>query len=235
MTERPYHCQLCNAALAEEECGFVCEHIAHGAWNTLLADGPVRGKSIPDTPCTACGYAMEAKKKNAEEKANIHIVCLACYRKVRAQNIDAFDKGDVERGYVLVTRKHYDRVVKREINLDVGPITVGRALKLGFSPIPSTHPISLERMWVRVSCLLKGGVIHGTLANDPELFKRKVLKANDTVVFKAGHVLETEPPKPQRKAKPEPKPKPAKKKTAKKKTAKKKTAKKKTAKKKARG
>jgi hypothetical protein len=214
MRERPFHCQLCNAALAEEECGFVCEHVAHGAWTTVLAEGPVRGKSIPDTPCTACGQALDAKKKNAEEKANIHIVCLACYRKVRSRTIDAFDEADMARGYVLVPRKHYDRVIKREINLDVGPITVGRALKLGFSPIPSTHPVSLERMWVRVSCVLKGGVIHGTLANDPELFKRKVLKANDTVVFKAIHVLETQPPKPPRRAKPEPKPKAAKKKSA---------------------
>jgi len=216
--ERPYHCQLCDAALAEEECGFVCEHVAHGAWNTLLADRAAKGKSIPDTPCTACAFAMEAKKKNAEAKANIHIVCLACYRKQRAQNIDTFTKEDVERGYVLVSRRHYDSVVKREINLEVGVIEVGRALKLGFSPIPSTHPISLERMWVRVTCLMKGGVIHGSLANDPELFKRKVLKADDTVIFKAGHVLETELPKPARKAKGEPKPKPApKKKAAKKK------------------
>jgi hypothetical protein len=221
MPERPYHCQLCNAALAEEECGFVCEHVAHGAWNTLVADGPVKGKRIPDTPCTACAFAMKAGKKNAEEKANIHIVCLDCYRKLRLQNIDAFDKDDVERGYVLVPRSKYDRVVKREINLEVGPITVGRTLKLGFSPIPSTHPISLERMWVRVTCIMKGGVVHGSLANDPELFKRKVLKANDTVVFRATHVLETEPPKPARKAKSEPKPKPAPKKPAPKKAAKK--------------
>lgn len=220
--ERPFHCQLCNGALAEDECGFVCEHIAHGAWNTLVADGPVKGNQIPDTPCTACAYAMDAKKKNAEEKANIHIVCLACYRKQRAQNIDAFTDEDAARGYVLVSRKHYDRVVKREMSLDVGPIVVGRALKLGFSPIPSTQPVSLERMWVRVSCLLKGGVIHGTLANDPELFKRKVLKENDTVVFKERHVLEVEPPRAARKpkAEPKPKPKPAKKKApAKKKTA----------------
>ena len=217
--ERPYHCQLCNGALAEDECGFVCEHIAHGAWNTLVADGPVKGSKIPDTPCTACAFAMDAKKKNAEEKANIHIVCLACYRKQRGQNIDTFTAEDTERGYVLVSRKHYDSVVKREMSLDVGPIAVGRALKLGFSPIPSTQPVSLERMWVRVTCLLKGGVIHGSLANDPELFKRKVLKENDTVIFKERHVLETEPPKPARKAKAEPKPKPAKKKPAAKKPA----------------
>jgi len=229
--ERPYHCQLCNAALAEEECGFVCEHIAHGAWNTLVAAGAVKGKSIPDTPCTACASAMESKKKNAEEKANIHIVCLGCYRKQRAQNIDTFTQEDVERGYVLVSRKHYDSVVKREINLEVGPIEVGRALKLGFSPIPSTQPVSLERMWVRVTCLLKGGVIHGSLANDPELFKRKVLEADDTVIFKERHVLETEPPKPARKLKSEPKPKPAKKPAAKKPAAKKPAAKKTAAKK----
>jgi hypothetical protein len=206
--ERPYHCQVCNAALAEDELGFVCEHVAHGAWLTVLADKPEKGKLIPDTPCTACGFAMRAQKRNAEEKANIHIVCQPCYRKMRAQHIDTFTAEDVARGYVLVPRARYDRIVKREINLDVGPITVGRTLKLGFSPIPSTWPVSLERMWVRVTCLLKGGVIHGSLANDPELFKRKVLEENDTVVFKAAHVLETELPKPKRKAKAEPRPKP---------------------------
>ena len=221
--ERPYHCQLCNAALAEDELGYVCEHVAHGAWRTLLADPPAKGQLIADTPCTACGYAMEAKKKNAEDKANIHIVCQPCYRKARAQNIDYFTKADAEQGYVLVPRAHYDRVVKPEIKLEVGPITVGRTLKLGFSPIPCTLPISLERMWVRVTCVLKGGVIHGALANDPELFKRKVLKADDTVVFKAAHVLETEPPKPKRTSEPKPKPKPKPKNSATaKKTAKKK-------------
>lgn len=222
--ERPYHCQVCNAALAEDELGYVCEHVAHGAWLTVLADKPDKGQLIPDTPCTACGYAMAAQQKNAEEKANIHIICKPCYRKQRAQTIDYFTPEDAERGYVLVPRSHYDRVVKREINLEVGPITEGRALKLGFSPIPSTYPIALERMWVRVTCLMKGGVIHGALANDPELFKRKVLKAKDTIVFKAAHVLETEPPKAKRtkepKAKPvKKKPKPVKKKPVKKKAA----------------
>ena len=212
--ERPYHCQLCNAALAEDELGYVCVHVAHGAWHTLLADPPALGQLIPDTPCTACGYAMAANKKDAEKKANIHIVCQPCYRKARAQNIDRFTQADVERGYILVTRAHYDRVVKREIKLNVGPITVGRELKLGFSPIPCTHPVSLERMWVRVTCLMKGGIIHGALANDPELFKRKVLKADDTVVFKAAHVLETDPPKPKRTSEPKPKKKAAKKKAA---------------------
>ena len=210
--ERPYHCRLCNAALAEDGLGYVCEHVAHGTMLTLLADAPPAGQRIPDTACTACGAAMDRHEKNAAEKANIHIVCQPCYRKARAQNIDQFTKADIAKGYVLVSRAHYDRIVKREIKLDVGKITVGRELKLGFSPIPSKHPISLERMWVRVTCLLEGGVVHGALANDPELFKRKVLKANDTVEFKAAQVLETELPKPKRKAKAEPKPKPRKRK-----------------------
>lgn len=215
--ERPYHCQLCNTPLAEDELGYVCGHVAHGAWLTLLPDAAA-GQPIPDTPCTACGRAMAANQKNAEQKANIHIVCRPCYRKARARNIDRFTAADVERGYVLVPRAHYDRVVKPEIKLNVGPITVGRELKLGFSPIPCTPPVSLERMWVRVTCLLKGGVIHGALANDPELFKRKTLKADDTVVFKAAHILDTDPPKPKRSSEPRAKPKkPAKKKPAKKK------------------
>ena len=48
-------------------------------------------------------------------------------------------------------------------------------------------------MWVRVTCVLKGGVIHGALANDPELFKKKTLKADDTVVFSLKHVLDVIP------------------------------------------
>ncbi len=196
--ERPYRCQLCSAPLAEDELGFVCEHVAHGTWNTLLVERPKKGHPIPDAPCTACAFAIDAKKKNAETKANIHLVCRSCYGKARARNVDYATQADVERGYVLVPRSHYDRIVKRDINLDVGPITVGRALKLGFSPIPATHPVSLERMWVRVTCIAKGGVLHGSLANYPELFKRKILKADDTVVFRAAHVLETEAPKAKR-------------------------------------
>lgn len=207
--ERPYHCRLCKAPLAEDELGYVCEHVAHGTLLTLLADPPRKGQLIPDTPCTACGFAMAQKRKNAEEKANIHIVCQPCYRKSRARNIDDFTKADEAKGYVLVKRAHYDRIAPREIKLNVGKMAVGRELKLGFSPIPSTHPISLELMWVRVTCILKGGLVHGALANDPKLFKRKVLRADDTVEFKPTHVLETELPK--RKRTPNPKPNPKKK------------------------
>jgi uncharacterized FlgJ-related protein len=77
--------------------------------------------------------------------------------------------------------------------LELGKVYEGRTFKLGFSPIPSQDPISLERMWVRVTCVLKGGVIHGALANDPELFKKKTLKADDTVVFALKHVLDVIP------------------------------------------
>jgi hypothetical protein len=190
--ERPYHCKLCSEALAEDELGFVCQHIAHGSMTTLVADAPTTEKPIPDTPCTACDVAMTQQKKNAELNADIHVVCARCYRTARARNIDYFTETDRDRGYVLVTRAHYDRVAPRDKPLGIGPIREGRELKLGFSPIPSTSPISLERMWVRVTCALKGGVFHGALANDPQLFKRKTLKENDTVVFKAGNVLEIE-------------------------------------------
>jgi hypothetical protein len=184
--ERPYHCKLCNAALAEDELGFVCQHIAHGMMVTLVADPPSREKPLPDTPCTACHLAMSQQKKNAEANANIHVVCARCYRTVRSRNVDYFTPADREQGYVLVKRSHYDRFAPREKPLSIGPLFEGREL------IPSTDPISVERMWVRVTCVLKGGVIHGALANDPQLFKRKTLKADDTVVFKAGHVLEIE-------------------------------------------
>ena len=201
---RPYTCQLCAAALAEDELGFVCEHVAHGVWQTIAADKPTREAPTPDVPCTACAAAMEAGKKNAEEKANIHIVCRPCYKKLRAQSIDAFTKEDEARGYVLLTRAHHDRIVKREINLDVGPMEIGRTLKLGFVTLPSTYPIALERMWVRVTGKQKGGIVEARLANNPELFKRKVLKPDSVVLFKPAHVLETEPPKPKRSKEPKP-------------------------------
>ena len=199
---RPYQCQLCAAAVAEDELGFVCEHVAHGAWQTIASEKPTREAPMPDAPCTACAAAMEAGKKNAEEKANIHVVCQPCYRKVRAQSLDAFTKEDEERGYVLLTRAHHDRIVKREINLDVGPMEIGRTLKLGFVTLPSTSPIALERMWVRVVGKQKGGIVEGLLANNPSQFKRRVLKADSVILFKPAHVLETEPPKAKRSKEP---------------------------------
>jgi hypothetical protein len=190
--ERPYKCRLCNAALAEDELGFVCQHIAHAAMVTLVADAPTKDKPFPDAPCTACDLAMAEQRKNADLNADIHVVCGGCYRTARQRNIDYFTDADVQKGYVLVRRAHYDRVFPREKPLSIGPIREGRELKLGFSPIPSTDPIPLERMWVRVTCVLKGGGVHGALANDPQLFRRKTLKADDTVVFKAANVLEIE-------------------------------------------
>lgn len=189
--ERPYHCKLCNEPLAESELGFVCQHVAHGTMVTFVAAPPTRDKPIPDTPCTACDLALTEESRHAEGNANIHVVCGPCYRKVRARNIDYFTPADRERGYVLVKRAHYDTVAPREKPLAIGQLFEGRELKVGFSPIPSTEPISLERMWVRVTHV-KGGVIHAALANDPQLFKRKTLKADDTVVLKAHHVLEIE-------------------------------------------
>jgi len=191
--ERPYHCRLCNQALAEDELGYVCRHVAHGMMVTLVPDASSKGQLIPDTACTACVLAMEQKKKNAEEQADVHVVCERCYRECRKRNIDDFTSADREQGYVLARRAQYDRLEPRQKPLDIGKIYEGRVLKLGFSPIPSMHPISLERMWVRVTCVLKGGEIHGALANDPELFKRKTLKADDTVVFSAKHILDVIP------------------------------------------
>ena len=191
--ERPYHCRLCNQALAEDELGYVCRHVAHGMMVTLVPDASSQGQLIPDTGCTACVLAMDQKKKNAEEQADVHVVCERCYRDCRKRNIDDFTAADREQGYVLARRAQYDRLEPRQKPLDIGKIYEGRVLKLGFSPIPSMHPISLERMWVRVTCVLAGGVIHGALANDPELFKKKTLKADDTVVFSVKHVLDVIP------------------------------------------
>jgi hypothetical protein len=191
--ERPYHCRLCNGALAEDELGYVCTHVAHGMMVTLVPDASSVAQLIPDTACTACVQAMEQQKKNASDAADVHVVCLRCYRDRRQRNIDAFTVADREQGYVLGLRAQYDRLEPRAEPLEIGNLYEGRVLKLGFSPIPSMHPISFERMWVRVMCVLKGGVIHGALANDPELFKRKTLKADDTVVFSAKHVLDVIP------------------------------------------
>jgi hypothetical protein len=136
---------------------------------------------------------MEQKKKNAAEQADVHVVCARCYRDLRKRNIDDFTVADRERGYVLAKRAQFDRLSPREKPLDMGKLHEGRVVKLGFSPIPSTSPISLERMWVNVTCMLRGGQIHGALANDPELFKRKTLKADDTVVFSAKNILDVIP------------------------------------------
>ncbi len=192
--ERPYHCRLCNEPRAEDELGYVCCHVAHGTMVTLVADtaGAKEGQVIPDTACTACILAMDAKKKNADANADVHVVCARCYRECRKRNIDDFTPADRAQGYVLAKRPQYDRLEPRTKPLDIGKIYEGRVVKLGFSPIPSTHPISLERMWVRVTCLVKGA-LHGALANDPELFKRKTLKADDTVVFAAKHILDVIP------------------------------------------
>jgi hypothetical protein len=191
--ERPYHCRLCEQALAEDELGYVCRHVAHGMMVTLVPDASSAGQLIPDTACTACVFAMEQKKKDAEQKADVHVVCVQCYRELRKRNIDDFTATDREQGYVLAKRSQYDRLSPPPKPLELGKVYEGRTFKLGFSPIPSQDPISLERMWVRVTCMLKGGVIHGALANDPELFKKKTLKADDTVVFSMKHVLDVIP------------------------------------------
>jgi hypothetical protein len=191
--ERPYHCRLCNAAVAEDELGYVCRHVAHGMMVTVVPDASSTGQLIPDTACTACVLAMEQEKKNAAEEADVHVVCERCYRELRKRNIDDFTAADRVQGYVLARRAQYDRLSPREKPLEIGKLYEGRVVKLGFSPIPSTSPISLERMWVNVTCVLAGGEIHGALANDPELFKRKTLKADDTVVFSAKHILDVIP------------------------------------------
>jgi hypothetical protein len=46
--ERPDRCQLCGARLAEGAVGFVCEHVAHGAMLTVLADAPSKQDPVPD-------------------------------------------------------------------------------------------------------------------------------------------------------------------------------------------
>jgi hypothetical protein len=191
--ERPYHCRLCDQALAEDELGYVCRHVAHGTMVTLVPDASGAGQVIPDTACTGCVLAMDQKKKDAETKADVHVVCERCYRELRKRNIDDFTAADREQGYVLAKRSQYDRLSPPVKPLELGNVYEGRTFKLGFSPIPSQDPISLERMWVRVTCVLKGGVIHGALANDPELFKKKTLKADDTVVFSLKHVLDVIP------------------------------------------
>ncbi|MDB5212649.1 MAG: hypothetical protein JWO86_576 [Myxococcaceae bacterium] len=191
--ERPYHCRLCNKALAEDELGYVCRHVAHGMMVTLVPDASSDAARIPDTACTACVLAMEQGKKDAAERADVHVVCAGCYRDCRKRNIDDFTAADRAQGYVLARRTQYERLSPPEKPLEIGGVYEGRVFKLGFSPIPSQDPISLERMWVRVTCVLKGGVIHGALANDPELFKRKTLKADDTVVFSTKHVLDVIP------------------------------------------
>jgi hypothetical protein len=191
--ERPYHCRLCDQALAEDELGYVCRHVAHGMMVTLVPDASGDGQVVPDTACTACVLAMGQKKKDAETKADVHVVCERCYRELRKRHIDDFTPADREQGYVLAKRSQYDRFSPPVKPLELGKVYEGRTFKLGFSPIPSQDPISLERMWVRVTCVLKGGVIHGALANDPELFKKKTLKADDTVVFSLKHVLDVIP------------------------------------------
>lgn len=235
--ERPYHCRLCDQALAEDELGYVCRHVAHGMMVTLVPDASGDGQAIPDTACTACVLAMDQKKRDAETKADVHVVCERCYRELRKRHIDDFTPADLEQGYVLAKRSQYDRLSPPSKPLELGKVYEGRTFKLGFSPIPSQDPISLERMWVRVTCVLKGGVIHGALANDPELFKKKTLKADDTVVFSVKHVLDIIP-ETKKSAKAAARSAEVAKKAAKEKkaalAAKKKTAKKKTAKKPAR-
>jgi hypothetical protein len=190
--ERPDRCQLCGARLAEGAVGFVCEHVAHGAMLTVLADAPSKRDPVPDMLCTACGFALEAERHDAEREANLHVVCARCYREARARNIADFTEADRARGYALARRAAYDGEWKRPRRLTIGPVSVGRTLKLGFSPIPSQHPISLERMWVEITRVLAGGELHGVLANDPQLFASKTLKAGDPVVFTEEHVLEIE-------------------------------------------
>jgi hypothetical protein len=46
--ERPDRCQLCGARLAEGAVGFVCEHVAHGAMLTVLADVSSKQAPVPD-------------------------------------------------------------------------------------------------------------------------------------------------------------------------------------------
>jgi hypothetical protein len=190
--ERPYRCQLCGARLGEGAVGFVCEHVAHGAMLTVLADVPSTRDPVPDMLCTACGFAPEAERRDAERDANLHVVCARCYREARARNIADFTDGDRARGYALARRAAYDGEWKRPRHLVIGPVSVGRTLKLGFSPIPSQHPVSLERMWVEITRVLEGGELHGVLANDPQLFASETLKAGDPVVFTEEHVLEIE-------------------------------------------
>ena len=192
MSAKPYHCQLCERKLAEDELGFVCQHFAHGKYLTYEASRGKPGR-VPDTACTACSIAYEARgaegsktAKAVDRELAIHIVCKRCYD-ARARRNVLTSKRDRKRGYALVPRAVHAALQGMKLSV-AAKLEVGVHAKVVFVPIPSNGRDEFEMMWVEIR-RRSGDAFSGTLANQPRLFPRETLSAGSKVSFREADVV----------------------------------------------
>jgi hypothetical protein len=172
-----------------EQTGEVCQHLVHGELLTYYT-APSDGSGLPDTACTAC-FALYEKLDNAPEvwsTMRLHVICEDCYPAIVAKHVLPTQR-DMERGFAIVSRKRYASAKGMDVVDASGHCALGSFAKLAFAPLPSQHPLSVEKMWVRIEGLDRDA-LEGVLDNDPEHFDPDVLKAGDKIEFSRDDVLE---------------------------------------------
>lgn len=182
------HCATCGKAVADSKAGFVCQHFAHGSYQTYEASKPGPSK-MGDTACTACSILYDENEEEALEELDIHVVCLACYQRAAKRNVPTARK-DRKRGYALVPRDTHAALQGIAVQV-VASIGIGTNVKLVFVPIPSKGRDEYEMMWVTVRAATKGS-LRGVVANKPRQFEPSKLKEGSAVAFDREHVVAVE-------------------------------------------
>jgi hypothetical protein len=180
-------CDVCD--LASERFGAVCQHIVHGKYQTYTL-APRETPELPDTACTSCSEKYNHLGDVAEvwTTMQIHLACESCYADLLSRQLSS-DSIDFERNYRLIKVDEYAQINGSRRELQDDRIVTDGFVKLGFSPVPSTFPISLEKMWVRVVSRM-GHVVTGILDNDPGVISHNILHSGSKITFGIEHVLE---------------------------------------------
>lgn len=138
-------CDVCDTT--DRPLGAVCQHLVHGALLTYTT-APRKAGEIPDTACTGCDATHKCEGWSAaKESVSIHMVCDRCYAIVEKRNILATER-EYDKGFALVSELQVAASEGRPPNQHRSLPERGFA-KLGFSPIPSKHPLGagLDPLW----------------------------------------------------------------------------------------
>jgi hypothetical protein len=169
--------------------GQVCQHLVHGqllTYNTSARDTD----EIPDTACTSCYFRYHEKGDVPDvwEQMRLHTVCARCHDAIMTRNVlpGAHEQW---RGYALVSAPQY-AAAHPEWRPPRQALRNGDHVKVGFSPIPSRAPVSIEKMWLRITGTTNDGAFIGVLDNDPRHFAPDVLRCGDEVAFQGQSVLD---------------------------------------------
>ncbi len=172
--------------------GAVCQHLVHGELLTYNRSEP-RYDGLPDVACTAC-YGLYAEASDVPKvwaAMAIHLLCSQCYEQTLGNHVLP-TPAEQDSGFALVTRKQY-YAVRRQPEAMVEHLEKGSFLMLGFSPVPSIHPKSIEKMWVKLDHISDEGLLSGVLDNDPTYFRHDVLSAGSTISLSARKWSEASP------------------------------------------